>query len=49
MLSDLLVYKNITVKQAIKKLDETAKKILLVVEDKKLVGVVTDGDIRRGY
>ena len=31
----------------IKKIDETARKILLVVDEDRLVGVVTDGDIRR--
>lgn len=46
-LSDLYISENITIKDAIKKLDETARKILLITEDKKLKGVLTDGDIRR--
>ncbi|MBU5676663.1 nucleotidyltransferase family protein [Alkaliphilus sp. MSJ-5] len=46
-ISDLFINENITIKEAIKKLDETAKKILLVTEDNKLKGIVTDGDIRR--
>lgn len=46
-LSDLFISENITVKEAIKKLDETAKKVLVVTDDRKLKGIVTDGDIRR--
>ncbi len=44
---DLFIHKEFTIKDALKKLDETAKKILLIVEGKKLIGVLTDGDIRR--
>lgn len=44
---DLFINKDLPIKESIKKLDETAKKILLVVEDNKLIGVLTDGDIRR--
>ena len=43
----LFIEKEISVKEAIKKLDDTAKKILLVIEAGKLAGIVTDGDIRR--
>ncbi|WP_297417053.1 nucleotidyltransferase family protein [Clostridium sp.] len=46
-LKDLFVDKDISIREAIKKLDATAKKILLVVENEKLIGTVTDGDIRR--
>lgn len=46
-IQDLFINKDLSIKEAIKKLDETAKKILLVVEDNKLIGVLTDGDIRR--
>ncbi len=46
-LSDLFINESITIKETIKRLDETAKKILLVIEDNKLKGIVTDGDIRR--
>lgn len=35
------------IREAIRQLDMTAKKILVVVEDSKLIGVLTDGDIRR--
>ncbi|MDF2889506.1 MAG: Nucleotidyl transferase, partial [Lacrimispora sp.] len=38
---------DIPIRDAIRQLDETAKKILLVVKDDKLAGVITDGDIRR--
>ena len=44
---DLFINKELSIKEAIKKLDETARKILLIVEDNKLIGVLTDGDIRR--
>lgn len=43
----LFINRNKPIREAIEKLDKTAKKILIVVEDKKLIGVVTDGDIRR--
>ncbi len=46
-IQDLFINEDLTIKEAIKKLDETAKKILLVVEENKLIGVLTDGDIRR--
>ncbi|UOB21231.1 nucleotidyltransferase family protein [Macrococcus armenti] len=43
-----LIYPNITVKEALKKLEKSKKKILFVVDnDQKLLGSVTDGDIRR--
>lgn len=42
----LFINENYTVKDAIIKLDEVGTKILLVVTKKKLIGVVTDGDIR---
>ncbi|UTH00864.1 nucleotidyltransferase family protein [Macrococcoides canis] len=43
-----LIYPNITVKDALKKLDKSKKKILFVVEpNHKLLGSITDGDIRR--
>lgn len=44
----LLVEKDLTVKEALKKMDIGGEKILFVVdEDETLLGVVTDGDIRR--
>ena len=48
-LLSLLVPPSVTIKAGMKKLDETAEKILFVVnENHKLCGTVTDGDIRRG-
>jgi len=44
--SKFFVTKDITTRQAIEQLDKTAKKLLIVVEDKKLIGIITDGDIR---
>lgn len=44
---DLFIDEELSIKDALKKLDETAKKILLVVDNRKLIGIVTDGDIRR--
>lgn len=46
-LSNLFISEDITIKEAIKLLDETAKKILIVIKDNKLTGIITDGDIRR--
>ena len=42
-----LVTNDMSIRDAVAKLDQTAKKILIVVEDKKLIGIITDGDIRR--
>jgi len=48
-LKALLVSPEITVKEAMQRLDDTAERILFVVADgDKLLGTVTDGDIRRG-
>lgn len=44
---NLIVDENISIREAIKKLDICAKKILLVLEGVKLKAVLTDGDIRR--
>jgi len=46
---ELMVLKNISIKEAIQKLNKTGEKILFVVsEDNRLLGTVTDGDLRRG-
>ena len=37
-----------TIKHALKVIDQEALRVALVVENEKLLGVVTDGDIRRG-
>lgn len=45
----LLIESIMSIKDAMKKLNSTAEKILFVVDKKKnLLGTVTDGDIRRG-
>ena len=43
----LLISESITVLQAMTKLEETGRQILIVAPDLKLKGVVTDSDIRR--
>jgi NDP-sugar pyrophosphorylase family protein len=48
MNKDIFVNENTSIKEALKKLDKSAEKILLVVdEEKRLLGTLTDGDIRR--
>lgn len=47
MFSDLFITKETSIFNAMNTLDRTAKKILIVVENDILIGVVTDGDIRR--
>ena len=47
-MKDITVQPDITIRQAMKVLDKTAEKCLLVVdENKKLLGTLTDGDLRR--
>ena len=47
-MKDITVQPDITVRQAMKVLDKTAEKCLLVVdENNKLLGTLTDGDLRR--
>jgi dTDP-glucose pyrophosphorylase len=44
----LLIPDDVTIVEAMRRLDETAEKVLLVVDgDTKLLGALTDGDIRR--
>lgn len=43
----MLISEEITILEALERLDKTAKKILFVVRDKVLVAAITDGDIRR--
>ena len=46
---EILIQKNATIHEAIKKIDSTSLQIVLVVDSKnRLLGTVTDGDIRRG-
>lgn len=47
-INELIILESASVKQSLITLDETAKKILLVTnKEEKLVGTITDGDIRR--
>lgn len=47
-LEKMLVGKEITIKKALKLMDETGEKALFIVdEEKKLLGALTDGDVRR--
>ena len=47
-MKDLTVGPTTTIKQAMKKLDQTAEKCLLVVDgENRLLGTLTDGDLRR--
>lgn len=48
-LNKFLISPDTTIKKAMKTLDTTAERILLVVDaDRILIGTITDGDIRRG-
>lgn len=48
-LQSLLVTPDVSIKLTMQKLNETAEKILFVVDNKNtLLGTITDGDIRRG-
>ena len=45
---NILIHETQSVKDAFKKLDKTAEKVLLVVDNtNKLIGTISDGDIRR--
>jgi dTDP-glucose pyrophosphorylase/predicted transcriptional regulator len=47
-MSDIFISPKSTIKDALKKLDQSAQKVLLVVDDEnRLLGTITDGDIRR--
>ena len=47
-MKDITIHPNATIKEAMEALDKTAEKVLLVVdEEKALIGSLTDGDIRR--
>ena len=47
-MKNITISRNITIRQAMKTLNKTAEKCLLVVdESEKLLGTLTDGDIRR--
>ena len=42
-----LIRKDLPIKDAMKKIDSTKPKILFVTENEKLIGALTDGDVRR--
>jgi len=47
-MKDIFIYPSATIIETLKKLNETAEKVLIVVDrDKQLLGTITDGDIRR--
>lgn len=46
-LKEFIIFEGSSIKEAIEVIDKTASQIALVVSKNKLVGVVTDGDIRR--
>jgi dTDP-glucose pyrophosphorylase len=45
--SKFFITEEILIREAIRQLDQTAKRLLVIVKENKLVGVITDGDIRR--
>jgi len=45
--TDVLIDPGASIQRSMEQLDATARQILLVVEDQRLLGTVTDGDIRR--
>ncbi|MBL0689903.1 MAG: CBS domain-containing protein, partial [Pseudoalteromonas sp.] len=44
----VVIESSVSIKGALKVIDKEALRVALVVESNKLVGIVTDGDIRRG-
>ncbi len=47
-IQEVLVPRDITIKEALKRLGKTARKVLLVVDrEDKLIGTITDGDARK--
>lgn len=47
MLDEILISEQISILDSMKKMDELKKKVLFVTKNKKLLGTLTDGDIRR--
>ena len=48
MMNEIMIKTHTTIYQAMETLDRTAKKVLLVIDDNnKLLGTLTDGDLRR--
>ena len=48
-IQNIIVDQNILIRDALKIIDDSSKQICLVVENEKLIGTLTDGDIRRGF
>ncbi|MDZ5034418.1 CBS domain-containing protein, partial [Clostridium perfringens] len=46
-MNELIISEKATIREAIKKLDDTGKRILIILENELLKAVITDGDIRR--
>ncbi|WP_322412883.1 CBS domain-containing protein, partial [Clostridium perfringens] len=46
-INELIISEKATIREAIKKLDDTGKRILIILENELLKAVITDGDIRR--
>ena len=47
-MKDIIVQTNITIRQAMKTLEKTSEKCIIVIDkNKKLLGTLTDGDLRR--
>ena len=46
-LKDLLIPRSANIKDALKNLDKTGSQIALIVDSDKLIGIASDGDIRR--
>ena len=50
MLKHLLIYEDDLLKNALSKIDKSGLKSLVVINnDRKLVGTITDGDIRKHF
>ncbi len=48
-IQNIIVNQDISIRDALKIIDKSSKQICLVVENEKLIGTLTDGDIRRGF
>jgi len=46
--SKFIVRKNTSIKEAIRRLDEGGQGFLAIADEDKIIGIVTDGDLRRG-
>ena len=46
---NIVIEKNQTIKKALEKLEENKKRFLIVLDNEKVIGTLTDGDIRRAF